>query len=127
MKFNFEIALFCFAPYIPLIALYFLAHIYISNVIVALIVAVGIFSVLELFIHYQYAKPFFKKHPELDLHNFEATGIANFVVTVGVIGIVGLTVANVAVIWGSPAIFLTLFGLYYAIVNGFESFRRPAK
>ena len=125
MKFNFKIAVLCFATYIPLIALYFLAHIYISNVIVALIVAVGIFSVLELFIHYQYAKPFFKQHPELDLHNFEATGMANFVVVVGIIVIVGLTLAQVP--WGSSAAFLASFGLYYAVVNGFKSFRRPAK
>jgi small-conductance mechanosensitive channel len=123
LKFNFKIALICFVPYIPLIALYLLVHIYISNVVGALLVAVGIFSVLEFFIHYRYGKTFFKKHPELDLHNFESTIMSNFVVFVGIIGIVGLTLA--AIPWGSPATFLASFGLYYAIVNGFKSYRRP--
>ncbi|KRM45733.1 hypothetical protein FD47_GL000920 [Lentilactobacillus parafarraginis DSM 18390 = JCM 14109] len=71
----------------------------------ALLVAVGIFSVLEFFIHYRYGKTFFKKHPELDLHNFESTIMSNFVVFVGIIGIVvsgytmGVSSHFLGVIW----------------------------
>lgn len=125
MKFNLKIALVCFLPYVPLIVLYFLVHLYISNKVIALLVGVGIFSILYILVHYQYAKPFFKRHPELDPHNLELTTMANIVVGLGFVALVGLTLTGMY--WDNPAVILLSFVLYYSVVNGFKSYRGTTK
>lgn len=125
MKFNVKIALICFAPYLPLIALYLVTHIFIANKVIALLVAFGIFSACYIFIHYQYSKPFFKQHPKLDPQHLEFNTVANVVFAIGTIILMGLVIFNLYP--KSPVGYILAFGLYYSIINGFKTYRRQAK
>jgi hypothetical protein len=121
MKFNYKVALICFAPYIPIIALYLLVHVYISNTIIALLIATGIFSVLYVFFHYRYSKPFFKRHPELDPQRFEFNTVANIVFAINTIILMTLVIFDFFA--KTPIGYLVIFGLYNATISGFKTYR----
>lgn len=125
MKFNWKIALISFSPYIPLIVIYLLIHLYIANDVVALLFAFGVFSSVYIFIYYQYSKAFFRKHPELDPQNFEFTTAANIVLALWIVIMVGLIILRLYP--QSPEGYLLAFGLFYSVINGFKSYRRAAK
>lgn len=124
MKFNFKITLISFGPYIPLIALYFLVHLYLASDFAAFLVATAIFAVLYIFVHYKYSKPFFKQHPKLDPQNFEFNTAANVVFAIATIVLMGLVIFNLYP--KSPVGYILAFGLYYSIINGFKTYRRQA-
>lgn len=111
MKFNWKVALISFSPYVPLIIIYFLIHLYIVNDVIALFVAFGIFSVLYIFVHYRYAKPFFKKHPELDVQNLEFNPVANIVFALWVVIMVALVLLNLYP--QSPEGYILVFAIYW--------------
>lgn len=121
MKFNYKVALICFAPYIPLIVLYLVTHIFIANKIIALLVAFAFFSAFYIFIHYKFSKPFFKQHPELDPQHFEFNTVANVVFALWFVVFIGLVIFNLYP--ESPVGYLLAFGLYYATTNGFKTYR----
>ncbi|MGF2385019.1 hypothetical protein [Lentilactobacillus otakiensis] len=125
MKFNWKIAIFSFFPYIPLIIIYFLIHLYIANDVIALLWALGIFSAFYIFIYYKYDKIFFRKHPELNLKNFEFNTVANVVFALWIVVMVGLVILNLYP--QNPEGYLLAFGLFYSVINGFKSYRGPTK
>lgn len=125
MKFNWKIALISFSPYIPLIIIYFLIHLYIINDVIALLFAAGIFSALYIFAYYKYAKTFFEKHPELDPQNFGFNTVANVVWALGITILIGLVILKAYP--QSPEGYLLAFGLFYSVITGFKSYRRTAK
>lgn len=119
MKFNYKIELICFAPYIPIIALYLLVHVYISNPIIALLAATGIFSVIYVFFHYRYSKPFFKQHPELDPARLKFNTAANVVFAINTIILMVLVIFDIFA--KTPVGYLLIFGLYNATISGFKT------
>ncbi|AFS01331.1 hypothetical protein [Lentilactobacillus buchneri] len=125
MKFNWKIALISFSPYIPLIVIYLLIHLYVANDVVALLFTLGVFSAGYIFVHYKYAKTFFSNHPELDLQNFEFNTVANVVLALWIIVMVGLIILRLYP--QSPEGYLLAFDLFYSVINGFKSYRRAAK
>nr|WP_252893112.1 hypothetical protein [Lentilactobacillus otakiensis] len=51
--------------------------------------------------------------------------MANIVVGLGFVALVGLTLTGMY--WDNPAVILLSFGLYYSVVNGFKSYRGTTK
>lgn len=125
MTFNPKFGLLSICPFLLLLILYPILHIFIQNPVFGLLISIGIVMIIWKTTDYVFLQRYFKGHPRLNPMHYEFNAAANTILCIGALVLFFLIV--VGNVTNNPFVFFSVAAFYYFLVNGTKTYREISR